>query len=151
MTDLEKDNIYYVCSLIEFVGRRTKNTNRDIIKMVGKTELARQLDIADTSHCLTFEEVGDELIEDCKITSGNFDSVGTCEYDVPGHISIGGVYSDLIIELIEKGDGLNTVDTMYEVFTSFISDEISNFNTSTFYENPSFIYHSYLKGELLND
>ena len=151
MTDLEKDNVYYVCSLIEFVGRVTKNTNRDIIKMVGKKELIRQLDIADTSHCLSFEEVGEELIEDCRITIGNFDSVGACEYDVPSHISIGGVYSDLVIELIGKGNTLKIADAIYEVFTSFISDEISNFNTSTFYENPSFIYHSYLKGELLND
>ena len=150
MTDQEKENIYYVCALVEFVGRRTQNTNREIIKMVGKTELARQLEIADTSHCLSFEEVGDELIEACEITMGTFDSVRTCEYDVPSYISIGGVYSDLIIELIEKENNLNSVDVMYDVFTSFISDEISNFNTSTFYENPSFIYHSYLKGELVD-
>jgi hypothetical protein len=39
---------------------------------------------------------------------------------------------------------------MYDFFTSFISLEISNFDTSTFYENPSYIYHSYLAGELLD-
>ena len=151
MTEREKDDIYYVCSLIEFVGRRTKNTNSDTVKMIGKEELAWQLEIADTSHCLSFEEVGDELIEKCQITTGNFDSEGNCEYDVPNHISIGGVYSDLIIELVEKGDDLQPIEVMYEVFTSFISADISDFNTSTFYENPSFIYYSYLNGELIND
>jgi len=151
MTVEEKDNIYYVCSLIEFVGRQTKNTNSDIVKMIGKKELAWQLEIADTSHCLSFEEVGDELIEKCQIMIGNFDSVGNCEYDVPNHISIGGVYSDLIIDLIEVNNDLQPHEVMYDVFTSFISAEISDFNASTFYENPSFIYHSYLNGELLND
>jgi len=151
MTEQEKDDIYYVCALIEFVGRRTKNTNADTVKMIGKEELAWQLEIADTSHCLSFEEVGDELIEKSQITTGDFDSVGNCEYDVPNHISIGGVYSDLIIDLIAADNNLQPVNVLYDVFTSFISAEISDFNTSTFYENPSFIYHSYLNGELLND
>ena len=88
-------------------------------------------------------------MEDYKIASGKFDSVGQSEFAVPDYNAIGSVYRDLILEL-KKGTEKELVDIMIEVFTSFISDEISDFNSSTFYENPSYIYHSYLAGELLD-
>ena len=81
------------------------------------------------------------------IKNGTFDSVGTCEYRVPDYIAIGGIYRDLVLDVGKEKDG-ELVDIMYDVFTSFISNEISNFNGSTFYENPSYLYHSYDAGEL---
>jgi len=149
MTSKEKNDILYVCSLIEYTGRKTHNRNADIVKIIGKDELAWQLEYADVSHCMSFEETTDELIEKFNISKGNFDAVGACKYDVPKYIAIAGVYKRLIANLVSSFE--EVIDTMYDVFTSFISDEISNFNTSTFYENPSFIYHSYLNGELPND
>ena len=145
----EENDILYVCALIEYTGRLTKNKNAELVKFLGKDELAWQLEFADVSHCMPFEETSTELIEKFNITEGMFDSEGMCDYEIPSFIAIAGVYSRLIVNLDPSFS--KTVDTIYEVFTSFISDEISNFNTSTFYENPSFIYHSYLKGELLND
>ena len=141
------NDVLYVCSLIEFIGRQTKNTNADIVKALGKTELAFQIKIADINHCLSFEEVADELIEKYDIKLGSFDSVGTCRYKVPSYISIGGVYRYLIFDV--KTDQDELVDVMYQVFTSFISKEISNFNSSLYYENPSYIKESYLSGEIL--
>ena len=41
------------------------------------------------------------------------------------------------------------VQTIKDVFSSFISDEISNFNSSVYYSNPDYLKHSYLQGELL--
>jgi len=148
-SDEEIDNLYYVCSIIEFVGRKTKNRNSDVVKSLGKEGLSHQLEFADVNHCLSFDEVGDEIIADYGISMGNFDSVGDCEYEVPTETSIGGVYRDLILDVLKTDDSKETVGVMIEVFTSFISDEISDFNASTFYENPSYIYHSYLAGELL--
>ena len=63
-------------------------------------------------------------LKEHQITIGTFDSTGNCEYDVPNHISIGDVYSDLIIELVGEATDLKPVDIMYDVFTSFISDEM---------------------------
>ena len=148
MTVREIDDLFYVCALIEFVGRVTKNTNADIVRILGTEGIALNLEFADVNHCLSFEEVGDELIEDYSITSGNFDSVGQSEFVVPCYTAIGSVYRDLILDL-KKDSGKELVDLMIEVFTSFISEEISDFNSSLFYENPSYIYHSYLAGELL--
>ena len=149
MTAKEIDDLFYVCSLIEFVGRQTKNNNRDIVEKIGKAGLKQQLYEADVNHCLSFEEIGDELIEEHNLGKGIFDSVENCEYRVPDYTDIGGVYRDLILD-IKKESGGEIVDIMHDVFTSFMSDEISNFNASTFYENPSYIYHSYVEGELLD-
>ena len=149
MRTKQQNDLLYVSALIEYTGRKVHRRNADIVKIIGKEELAWQLEYADVSHSMSFEETSDELIEKFNITKGSFDTVGTCKYDVPHYIAIAGVYARLIDKLASSHD--EVVDIMYDVFTSFISDEISNFNTSTFYENPSFIYHSYLSGELLNN
>ena len=38
---------------------------------------------------------------------------------------------------------------MIDVFTSFICDEISDFNSNVYYSNPDYIRCSYLDGRLL--
>ena len=149
--DKEMNDLYYVCSLIEFMSRMTKNHNRRIVELLGKEELKRQLYLAEVNHCLSFEEVAGELVNEFGIKEGDFDSVGRCRYKIPSTTSIGGVYRDLILDIIKQDEEKKSfVDVMYEVFTSFISDEISDFNTSTYYENPSYIYHSYKSGKLLD-
>ena len=143
----EKNDLLYVCSLIEFVGRLTKNTNKHIVETIGIEEVKRQLTVANLNHCLTFEQVGEEMVEDFDITVGHFDSVANCDYHVPGVIPIGSVYA-VILDVMKK-DTRQVHEIFYEVFTSFISEEISNFNHGAYYENPSYIYNSYLEGELL--
>ena len=148
MTKNEKNDLFFVCSIIEFIGRYTKNRNSDIVMQIGKVELLRQLKAASVNHCLTFEEVADDLIKFSGIKNGDFDSVGRCQYKVPSDTSIGKVYRDLILDVKKEED--DVIDVLYEVFTSFISDEISNFNSSAYYENPSYLKHSYLKGYMLD-
>lgn len=147
MNDDEKNNLFYVCSLIEFIGRKTKNRRSTIVKILGKKELNRQLELADVNHCLSFEQVADEIIEYFNIQEGDFDSVGLCKYKVPSFQAIGKEYQRLIIDVSSEQD--NIVDVLYEVFQSFISDEISDFNSSVYYSTPEYLKHSYLEGELL--
>jgi len=148
MSKNEINDLYFLCSLIEFIGRYTKNRNHDIVVQIGKVELLRQLKAASVNHCLTFEEVTDDLIKFSGIKNGDFDSVGNCKHKIPSETSIGKVYRDLILDVKEEEEDL--IDVLYEVFTSFISDEISNFNSSAYYENPSYLKHSYLEGYMLD-
>ncbi len=124
MNDIEKNNLFYVCSLIEFIGRKTKNKRSSIVELLGKKELDRQLDLAEVNHCLSYEQVSDEIIEYFNIPVGDFDSVGLCKYNVPS--------------------------VQFKVFKSFISDEISDFNSSVYYSNPEYLKYSYLEGKLLD-
>ena len=117
------------------------------MKMLGKKEIERQLEIAEVNHCLSFEQVSDEIIEYFNIEEGDFDSVGLYKYNVPSFQAIGKEYQRLIIDVSSEQD--NIVDVIYEVFQSFISDEISDFNSSVYYSRPQYLKYSYLEGKLL--
>ena len=82
------------------------------------------------------------------IPEGDYDTVTLCKYEVPRFMDIGRVYQRLIEAVFEKGGQLEEI--IYQVFTSFISDEISDFNTSVYYSNPDYIKVCYEKGKLLD-
>ncbi len=145
MNEKEKDNIYYFCSLIEFIGRVTKNHRADVIKYFSEEDIKRELEMADLNHTLSFEQVSDEIVEDYKISEGKFDTVKECKYSIPSVLSIGRVYQQLVLS-VNQG---NTAETLRKVFSSFISDEISDFNSNVYYSNPDYILKSYEADELL--
>ncbi|MGL5152850.1 MAG: hypothetical protein ACRC7N_20015 [Clostridium sp.] len=143
-----KNDLFYVCSLIEFIGRKTKNRRGDIVSLIGRKELNRQMNLAGVNHCLSFDEVADEIIEHYKIPIGDFDTVNKCKYTVPSVQSIGKVYQRIILSTMIESEDM--VEGMVKVFSSFLSDEISDFNTSVYYSNPDYLRCSYLEGKLLD-
>ena len=146
MTEKQKDDIYYVCSLIEFIARRTKNHRQDVIRHFSKADIERQLRLAEVNHCLSFEQVADELIEDHAIPEGEFDTVKECRYEVPSFLSIGMLYQELVLSTMK---GEDAVQGIIDIFSSFISDEISDFNSNVYYTNPDYLRCSYLEGRML--
>ena len=146
MNNKELDDIFYVCSLIEYISRKTKNHRYNVIKHFSEVDIKRQLRLAEVNHCLSFEQVSDELIDEYKIVDGNYDTVAECKYNVPSYLSIGRVYQMLVCSVIKNN---NVEETIIDVFSSFISDEISDFNSSVYYSNPDYIRCSYLDGKLL--
>lgn len=146
MTEKKRDDIYYVCSLIEFIARKTKNHRQDVIRHFSKADVERQLRLAEVNHCLSFEQVADELIEDYGISDGDFDTVKECRYDVPSFLSIGMLYQELVLSTMKNEDAAQGI---IDIFSSFISDEISDFNSNVYYTNPDYLRCSYLEGKML--
>ncbi len=147
MDNRKKDNIFYVCTLIEFIARKTKNHRKDVVDKFTKEVIEHQLDVADLNHCLSFEQVSDELIEEYGISNGSFDTISTCKYNVPSVTAIGRVYQRLVLSVV----GLdNAAQGILNVFSSFISDEISDFNTSIYYSSPDYLRCCYEDGYLLD-
>ena len=146
MTEKQKDDIYYVCSLIEFIARKTKNHRQDVIRHFSKADVERQLRLAEVNHCLSFEQVSDELIEDYGISDGDFDTVKECRYDVPSFLSIGMLYQELVLSTMKNEDAAQGI---IDILSSFISDEISDFNSNVYYTNPDYLRCSYLEGKML--
>lgn len=146
MTDREKDNLFYVCSLIEYVARVTKNKRGVIVKALGESGVQKQLTDAEVNHCLSFEQVSDEMIEHYRIEQGDFDTISNCKYSVPNFQDIGKLYSMLIEACARAGE---EIKELMKIFTSFISDEISDFRTGVYYQNPSYLVCSYQEGYLL--
>lgn len=145
MSEHDKDNLFYVCSLIEYTGRKTKNHRGDIVAAMDDECLKHQLEYADVNHSLPFERVSDELIVECGIKNGDFDTISNCKYTIPSHTDIGRVYATLSVDSGET----DAVKSIRNVFGSFISDEISDFANGVYYENPSYLRESYKAGRLL--
>lgn len=146
MTEKQENDILYICTMIEYVARKTKNHRGTIACFMGKKGIEQQLKVAEVNHSLGFEQVSDEWIEDYKIKPGNFDTVANCKYQVPSETSIGGVYTDIILQ---SGSEDDIAQQIMDIFTSFMSDEISNFNSNLYYTNPDYLKCSYEAGCLL--
>ena len=145
MTAKRKDDIYYVCCLIEFIARQTKNHRGAVACAIGHDGIDRLLAHAEVNHCLPFEQVADEVVTEYGIPTGDFDTVQDCRYTVPGYLDIGRVYQTLVLDTMQD----DAAQAILDVFTSFLSDEISNFNSSVYYSNPDYLRCSYLEGKLL--
>ncbi len=72
MTEKERNDYFYVCSLIEYIARETLNHRSDIVKTIGKEGIEKLLHDAEVDHCLSFEQVSDEVISYYGIEQGNF-------------------------------------------------------------------------------
>lgn len=146
MTNKEKNDLFYVCSLIEFTARKTNNKRGVIVEALGEAGIKKQMQAAEVNHCLSFEQVSDEMIEDYQIQNGTFDTVSNCKYTIPSAQDIGKLYSIMIEDCASSGEEQTE---LAKIFTSFISDEISNFKTGVYYQNPSYLEASYREGYLL--
>ena len=62
-------------------------------------------------------------------------------------MDIGKLYGIMIEDCAEEG---NEVSELMNIFKSFISDEISDFQTDVYYQNPSYLECSYRAGHLLD-
>lgn len=147
MTKKERNDYFYVCSLIEYIARRTNNRRGAVVTALGEEGVRKQLYDAEVNHCLSFEQVSDEVIEQYQIRQGDFDTITDCRYQIPGFQDIGGLYSIMIEDCAEPG---KEISELMNIFTSFISDEISNFRTDVYYQNPSYLECSYKAGFLLD-
>jgi hypothetical protein len=146
MTEKQENDVFYVCSLIEYIARKTKNHRQDVIACFSKADIERQLRLAEANHCLSFEQVSDELIEDFQIAEGTFDTVSECRYTVPSTTSIGMLYQGLVLSTMKNDDAAQGI---LDIFSSFITDEISDFNSNVYYTNPDYLRCSYLEGRML--
>lgn len=63
MTEKERNDFFYLCSLIEFTARKTKNRRGAVVSALGEKGVEKELHDAEVNHCLSFEQVSDELIE----------------------------------------------------------------------------------------
>ena len=147
MSETERNDLFYVCSLIEYIARKTTNRRRIVVEALGEEGVKKQLLDAGVNHCLSFEQVSDELIEQYQIPTGDFDTITGCKYSIPSYLDIGKLYAIIIEDCAEPG---KEASELIQIFSSFISDEISNFKTGLYYETPSYLECSYQEGRLLD-
>lgn len=145
--DKKNNDLFFTCSLIEYIGRRTQNKRIDIVKSLGKLEIEKIYSLADVYHSDNIDRVSDDFIEKCNIGKGVFDNIVNCRYAIPTHWDIGKVYKRLILGVADSSN-IDIIDALIKVYASFICKYIDDYNGSFYYENPQFILECYLAGKV---
>lgn len=138
-------DLFYTCSLIEYIGRERKLKRSQVVRAMGEKNIRRIYQYADVFHCEPIAKTADDFITDLEIPEGDFDNVSACRYTVPDYWTIGQVYERLIMD-ITGGDEEHVVDRLVEVYTSWIDSAISNYNTDFYYQPRDYIRLCYEEG-----
>ena len=146
--DKKQNDLFFVCSLIDYIARQTKNKRKAVVNALGREELEHLYDLADVYHSENMDKITHELISKYHISKGGFDNVADCQYRVPTHWDMGKVYHRLIADIC-KVESKSIIDALIEVYNSWISDSIDDYNSSMYYENPSYLVASYRAGHPL--
>ena len=139
--------LFYTCSLIEYIGRQQKQKRSTVVECLGENTIKRIYKYADVFHCEPIEKVADEFITRCNIPSDSFDNVAKCRYEVPDYWTIGEVYERLIEDTIQD-EKENIVEKIIEVYTSWMNDVISNYNSDFYYQSREYICECYKEGRI---
>lgn len=143
-----RDNdLFFTCSLIDYIARKTKNKRQRVVDALGKASIAKIYELADVYHSDNIDTVSEYFIEKAALSNGSFDNVAAARYTVPSHWDIGKVYKRLILG-IAKEKGLPVVDALFEAYHSFVSDKIDDYNSSFYYDAPQNILNAFLDGKL---
>lgn len=137
--------LMFLCSLIEFIGRRQKRSRSEVVGELGRQNITRIYKYADVLHCEPIERVADEYITLAQIGEGSYDNVTRCRYEVPDYWAIGEVYERLIEDVTQT----DVIDTLLAVYSSWISEAISNYNSDFFYQPRDYIRECYLAGDVI--
>ncbi|MDR1226005.1 MAG: hypothetical protein LBK47_03800 [Prevotellaceae bacterium] len=146
--DKAQDDLFFVCSLIEYIARKTKNHRNVVANAIGRERLGHLYELADVYHSENIDKISDELIARSGLDEGRFDNVAACRYAIPSFWDIGKVYKRLITEVAARQQK-PPIEALVEVYGSWLSRKIEDFNCSMYYENPDYLYQSYVKGEAL--
>ena len=146
--DRKDNDLFFTCGLIDYIARKTKNTRATVVEKLGKERLSKIYDLADVYHCDNIDKVSDDFIQDAEIKTGNFDNVAACRYAIPTHWDIGKVYKRLIKQVVIS-EHIDVIDALMKVYSSFISPKIDDYNSSVYYENPSYIFECFIQNKIL--
>lgn len=141
------NDLFFVCSMIEKVARESNQKQSYVINKIGKDNIRRLYKYADVFHCENPDKISYELIEKNNIGIGNYDKISRLKYKVPTYWEIGEIYSRLIIN-VNKND---IIDTLFEVYNSWIEEIMDNYNSSFYYESPEYHLACYEEGKVLFD
>ena len=56
----KENDLFYTCSLIDYIARKTKNIRADVVNQLGKRNLNKIYDLADVYHCDNIDRVSEE-------------------------------------------------------------------------------------------
>lgn len=143
--DKNNNSLFYTCSLIEFISRETKNNRKDIIEFLGE-DLERIYNYEDVFHCEPIEKVANDFIIRNNISTGKFDNISKCKYNIPDYWEIGEVFERLIEDIYDEKDIFRGIR---EVYSSWLAEKILNFNSDLYYQSRQYLAECYKAGKII--
>lgn len=145
--EITKNDVYFICYMIERVARRIHQHNNYVVNTIGKNNLEHLLSLASVLHCQNPLDVEDTWINDYKLKEGNFyiTNVDNNLVDsIPSFTQIAKVYQRLIYNT--KTSNESEVEAIIRVYNNPICEVIDNYNCSAYYEPSNLIKEAYLNG-----
>lgn len=78
--DRKENDLFFTCSLIDYIARKTKNKRSAVVNALGRASIAKIYDLADIYHSDNIDRVSDDFIRSANIAEGSF------YYDAPQNI-----------------------------------------------------------------
>ncbi len=143
----QENDLFFTCSLIEYIARKTKNKRSTVVNALGKTMIEKIYNLADVYHSDNINAVSEDFIHQANISEGDFDNVSASRFAVPSYWNIGKVYKRLVLGIM-KEKKISFPDAVLEAYNSFVSNKIDDYNSSFYYEAPQNILNAYLDGKI---
>ena len=137
--DKKENDLFFTCSLIDYIARKTKNKRSAVANALGKDLITKIYDLADVYHSDNIDRVSDDFISAAKLQNGDF--------AVPSHWDIGKVYKRLILGIAKEKE-MDIPDALLAAYNSFVSDKIDDYNSSFYYDAPQNILNAFLDGKI---
>lgn len=138
---MNKNNLFYICSLLESISRTTGLKKKDIIDKIGLKQLKHLYNYADVNHCLPIQQVTEEVIKNNHLSIE--------EKNVLQTVSVwdnGKVYQRLIIDISDES---NWFEKLIEVYHSWICNYIDDISLPIYWQPRSYIKECYLQNKII--
>ena len=145
--EITRDDVKFICYMIERVARRLHRKNSYVVNKIGKENLNHLISVANVLHCKNPLDVEDEWIDEYRLEEGNLD-ITDVDYDlvdtIPTALQIGKVYERLIHDTAMSNE--TEVEGIIRVYNDEICEKIDNYNCSAYYEPSYVIARAYFQG-----
>lgn len=145
--EIQKNDLYFICYMIERVARKIHQKNRYVVNRIGKDELYHLISVANVLHAENPKDVEDDWIATYQLKKGDFDIADVNKElvrQIPSAMQMGKVYQRLIVDTALWNE--NYVDGICRVYNNDICDIIDNYNCSAYYEPSYIIARAYQNG-----
>jgi hypothetical protein len=122
-----------------------KKYRKDVIEYLGE-DLERIYNYEDVFHCEPIEKVANDFIIRNNISTGNFDNISKCKYNIPDYWEIGEVFERLIEDIYDEKDVFRGIR---EVYSSWLAEKILNFNSDLYYQSRQYLAECYKAGKII--
>ena len=135
---IQKDDVYFICYMVERVARRIHQKNSYIVNKIGKKQLEHLISVANVLHSENPKSVEDEGNVD--VTDVDKDLVDR----IPTALQMGKVYQRLISDTMQMEE--TEVEAIIRVYNDEICEVLDNYNASAYYEPSYVIARAYQNG-----